>query len=97
MNLNGAKWFTVVDASPTFSQIRVDDETSKILVLGTSFGRYSYLTLPYVLPSSPEVWQKVMDNLFTGNRNLAIYADDIIIFGKTEHDQAIIEFLETAR
>ncbi len=99
VKLNGAKIFTVLDASHAFAQIPVDKETSEKLILGTPFGRYRYLTLPYGLASSPEVFQKAMDNLLSTCQNVAVYADDIIVFGKTEteHDKALVKLLETAR
>jgi len=40
-----------------------------------------------------------MDTIFAGQENVAIYADDIIVFGKTEieHDEALRQLLEMAR
>ena len=40
-----------------------------------------------------------MDTIFAGQENIAVYADDIIVFGKTEaeHDAALNMLLETAR
>lgn len=97
--LNGAVYYMVVDISHAFSKIWVDEETSKKLVIGTPFGRYRYLTLPYGLPSSSEILQRTMDTIFAGQQNVAIYADDIIVFGETEtqHDAALIQLLETAK
>ena len=45
VRLNGAKFFSVLDASHAFAQMPVDEETSRKLIIGTPFGRYRYLTL----------------------------------------------------
>src|SRR6266576_5610192 len=99
VNLTGAKFFSVLDASHAFSQIAVDEETSKKLVLGTPYGHYNYLSLPYGLSSSPEVFQKNIDTVIEGLTNVSSYMDDLIIYGKTveEHDCALKSVLERAR
>ena len=98
LKLNGAKLFSVIDVAHAFAKIPVDEESSKKLVIGTPFGRYRYLTLPYGLPS-PEILQRTMDTIFAGQENVTIYADDIIVFGKSEaeHDTAILKVFKTVK
>ena len=64
--LDGAKVFSVLDASQAFHQIRVSEETSKLLVFNTPFGRYKYKRLPFGICSSPEVWERTAREVFEG-------------------------------
>lgn len=93
LKLNGARFFTVLDASHAFAQIPVDEETSYKLVIEIPFGGYSYLILPYRLPSSSEVLQHVMDTIFSGQEHTAVY----MLTTEAEHDSALITMLETVR
>ena len=38
--MKGAKYFTKLDASSGYWQIKVDEESSKLLTFATPFGRY---------------------------------------------------------
>ena len=45
-NLNGAKYFSVVDSTSSFFNHKVDEESSKLMTFGTPFGHYRYLRMP---------------------------------------------------
>ncbi len=52
-----ACFFTKLDASSGYWQIKVDKESSKLLTFNTPFGRYRFLRLPYGVHSASEVFQ----------------------------------------
>ncbi|XP_023314756.1 uncharacterized protein K02A2.6-like [Trichogramma pretiosum] len=52
--LNGAKYFTTLDANKAFWQIELCDESQEYTTFNTPYGRYCYQRLPYGLNSSPE-------------------------------------------
>ncbi|KAG8174307.1 hypothetical protein JTE90_010933 [Oedothorax gibbosus] len=89
----------VLDASSAFLQIPLAEESSKLCTIATPFGRYCFCRLPYGLASSPEVYQKAIDNIFSGLEGILVYIDDILVYGKTEeeHDIRLKSVLDMAR
>ena len=55
--MKGTKYFTKSDASSGYWQIKVDEESSKLLTFATPFGRYKYKRLPFGIHSASEVFQ----------------------------------------
>lgn len=96
--LVGAKVFSTLDAANGFYQIQLDEESSKLCTVGTPFGRYQFLRLPYGIKCAPEVFADRFSKIFkiTG---VVIYIDDILIYGKTkeEHDKTLNKVLEIAK
>ena len=45
--LNGAKLFSVFDASNGFWQVELDDESSSLTTFNTPFGRYRWKRMPF--------------------------------------------------
>jgi len=60
----GAKWFSKLDASSGFWQLRLDEESSKLSTFTTTEGRYRFLRLPYGILSAPEVYKKTIHMIF---------------------------------
>lgn len=58
---SGAKWFSKLDASSGFWQLRFDEESSRLCTFNTPEGRYRFLRLPYGILSAPEVYHKTID------------------------------------
>ena len=50
--MKGAKYFTKLDASSGYWQIKVDEESSKLLTFATLFGRYKYKRLLFGIHSA---------------------------------------------
>ena len=53
--MTDAKFFTELDASNAFWQVKLDEESSKLLTFNTPFGRYKYLCMPYGIHSASEI------------------------------------------
>ncbi|GBN49081.1 hypothetical protein AVEN_38081-1 [Araneus ventricosus] len=70
--LEGAKYFSLLDKSCAFLQIPLTEESSKLCTIATPFGRYKVCRLPYGLTSSPEVYQKTIENIFNGINGILI-------------------------
>ena len=58
--LNGAKIFSVFDASNGFWQVELDQASSLFTTFNTPFGRYCWKRMPFGINSAPEVWQRKM-------------------------------------
>lgn len=97
--LQGAKIFTVVDASTAFWQLPLDEASSRLCTIATPLGRYRFTRLPYGINSAPEVWQKAMCEVFDGIEGILMYMDDILIYGTNiqEHNNRLEKVLQRAR
>jgi transposase InsO family protein len=97
--LGGAKVFSKLDASSGYWQIKVDDESSKLLTFNTPFGRHRFKRLPFGIHSAAEVFQKKISEIISDVQGTANDQDDIIVFGKDkeEHDEALKQVLDRVR
>ncbi len=94
-----AKYFSKLDASSGFWQLRLDEESSKLCTFITPFGRYRFLRLPFGISSAPEVYHKTVHAMFDSLAYVDTSMDDIIIAGATleEHDNNLTKVLDIAR
>ena len=97
--LGGAKVFSKLDASSGYWQIKVDDESSKLLTFNTPFGRHRLKRLPFGIHSAAEVFQKKISHIISDIDGVANGQDDIIVFRRDEeeHDKALKQVLDRIR
>ena len=97
--MSGAKFFTKLDASSGYWQIKVDQESSKLLTFTTPFGRYRFKRLPYGIHSASEIFQASVANIISDIEGASNSQDDIIIWGKTREElhERTIQVLEAIR
>lgn len=81
--VNGTKYFSTIDCSNGFWQIKLDQESSFLCTFNTPFGRYKFNRLPYGISSAPEVFTKTLRQMFDAVEGVDVYVDDIIVWGKT--------------
>lgn len=83
-----SKVFSKLDANSGFYQIVLAPESRHLTTFLTPFGRYRFKRLPFGITSAPEVFQKRMEVILKGIKNIVILLDDILVFGATseEHD-----------
>lgn len=55
--LSGAQYFSKLDATNSFWQIKLDDESSNLCAFNTPFGRYKYKRMPFGIKSASEVFR----------------------------------------
>ena len=58
--LSDTKYFSVLDATSGFWQIKLDEESSLLTTFNTPFGRYRFTRMPFGIHSAQEVFQKTM-------------------------------------
>ena len=94
-----AKFFTVLDASSGYWQVQLDTESARLCTFNMPFGRYKFKRLPFGLSTAPDVFQKVMAEMFENIEGMEVVVDDILVWGETEeqHDARLIQVLEQAR
>ena len=86
--LNGAKFFTKLDTTSSYWNVKLSDQSSYLTTFNTCFGRYRYLRLPFGLICSMDIFQQKMVESFENLPGVVVIVDDILVFGKTreEHD-----------
>jgi hypothetical protein len=94
-DMPNAKIFSSLDAKSGFWQIPLAPESCKYTTFNTPFGRYQFQRLPFGLNSSSEVYQRTMEQLFSGYP-CKIIVDDILVWGVTreEHDRNLQSVLK---
>jgi transposase InsO family protein len=97
--LQGSKYFSVLDANMGYYQVKLTDKSSHCTTFNTPFGRYRHLRLPMGISSAPEIFQRVMKDIFENFEGVEITMDDILIHGKTmqQHNQRLEAVLRRAR
>ena len=104
-SLTKARIFSVVDAKDGFLQVKLDDESSFLTTFYTPFGLYRWLRMPFGIKSAPEEFQRRLDGCLEGLKNIAVIADDILIYGtgdndaeaEATHDKAMTALLQRCR
>ena len=96
---SNAKFFTKLDASNTYWQIPVDDESSKLLTFNSPNGRYRFLRMPYGIHLASDVCQNRISQMLENIEGAANNQDDIIIWGETleELKNRIIKFFKSIK
>jgi len=94
-----AQYFTVLDASSGFWQLKLDEASSRLCTFNTPFGRFRFLRLPFGVNSAPEVFHRTVKQLFEGIEGVETYIDDLLTWGETkeQHDYRLRQVLERAR
>ena len=82
--LKRGKIFTKLDLSQAYLQLKLEEESSKYLVISTHKGLFRYTRLPYGISSAPGIFQKAMEQLLQGIPHVTVYIDDILITAETE-------------
>lgn len=77
--LSGATIFSSLDASCSFWQIPLDEESSNLCAFNTPLGRYKFCCMPFGIKSAPEVFQKRITQLFCDIPGVSVYIDDILV------------------
>ncbi|CAM4553808.1 unnamed protein product [Caretta caretta] len=94
-----AQYFSKLDASSGFWQLKVTEESSKLCTFNTPFGRYRFLQLPFGIPSAPELYHKTVYLIYEHINGVHTSRDDFVIWGSTkeEHNHKLWEVLHTTR
>ena len=87
--LEGSKIFSVIDVKDGYWNLRLLKEAS-YLTTSTPFGNIRFLRLPFGLKISSEFFQSALNEALHGLNGVHIIADDILVFGKGDTDEAAI-------
>ena len=85
--LSKAKVFSKVDLKEGFLQVELDEESSKLTVFQTPWGRYRFHRMPFGITPAPEIFQMKLDQSLEGLKGVFKIADDILITGQGETER----------
>ena len=99
--LQGAKYFTSLDALYGYWQVRMAEDSIEKTSIRTPLGAYEFLVMPFGLCNAPATFQRFMESVLREHllKYCMVYIDDIIIYSKTaeEHLQHIEAVLHTLK
>lgn len=99
--LQGGRKFTKLDLKEAYTQVEVDEETSKLLTWNTHKGLFKVNRLVYGTKPNTAIFQQIMDKTMKGLKGVVCLLDDILITGKNEDEhienvRAVFERLKQA-
>lgn len=96
----GATVFSTLDANKVFWQIKLTENSSKLVTFNTPFGRYKFLRLSYgyIMVIWSETFHRCFQDIFSDINGVQVYIDDII-YGKhkIEHNDRLNKVFKRAR
>lgn len=103
--LANAKCFSLIDVKDGYLHIPLDEKSSYMTTMHTSYGRYRWTRLPFGISSAPEEFQSRLMTALEGLKGIALVADDILTYGvgdtyaeaEADHDQNILALMQRAR
>ena len=81
--MTGAHYFSKLDTSNGYWQIKTDTKSSKLLTFATPFGRFCFKRLPNGILSASEIFQADISKIIEGLEGARNSKDDIIVWGET--------------
>lgn len=95
----GAQLFSKLDASSGFYQVKLDEESATLCTFNTPFGRHCFLRMPFGIASAPEVFHRIVQQIFDGMEGVGVFLDDVVVWGATraEHDERLRKVMAQAR
>ena len=72
----GARYFSKLDASQGFWQLKLDESSTKYCTFNTPFGRYCFQRLPFGIISASEIFHRAMEHIIEGLEGVQAYVDD---------------------
>jgi hypothetical protein len=100
-SISRMKYFTSLDLTSGYYQIRITEEDVPKTAFRTPFGLYQFKVLTFGLTNAPATFQSVMNDMLRPyvGKFVVVYLDDILIFSKTaeEHLSHLRQVLQTLR
>ena len=76
----------IFEIGSAYSQIVLDEESRKYVVINTYKGLYHFNQLPFRVASAPGIFQRVMENLLHDIPSVIVSLDNVLVTGKDDHE-----------
>ena len=99
-NLGRAKYFSTLDLTSSFHQIKLHKESRPLTAFSTNKGHFQFKRLPFGLKISTNSFQRMLSVALAGlDTEAFLYVDDIIIFGCSlkHHNTNLIKTFDRLR
>ena len=98
-DLNQSKVFTKLDIKWAYHQIELEPNSREITTFMTHQGMYRYKRLNFGISCAPEMYNKIIQQIFQDLPGVRSIYDDVIVYGSTkqEHDQNLLNVLNLLR
>lgn len=80
---NGTLFFTKLDLKDAYFHIELDESVRHFTTFMTANGLMRFTRLPFGLANAPELFQRSMEKLMVKCKNIIVYLDDILVYGRT--------------
>lgn len=96
--LQGSEYFSKIDLSQGYHQMRVHDEDIPKTAMNTRYGQFEWLVMNFGLSNAPATFMHAMNSMFHDllDVSVIIFLDDILIFSKNkqDHEKHVREVLD---
>ena len=88
--------FSSIDLKDGFHQVPLEPDSIPLTAVFTPFGNFEFTRLPFGLKTAPSGFQRFIDIVLHGIRNVVAYIDDILVFSNSvgEHLQTLHQIFE---
>ena len=99
--VGGDKIFSKLDLQSGYHYIKIKEEDVRKTTIGTRYGQYEFVVIPFGLTNAPSTFMCLMKNIFNKHLHkfVLIFIDGILIYSKTEeeHQQHLRVVVRTLR
>ena len=97
--VSGYRYYSTLDMTQSFHQIRLDDETSHVTAFSAFGKKFAYNVLPFGFTNAPAILQETVSQLIQEIPGCVNYIDDIIVYSNTieEHRKSLLLLFEAFR
>lgn len=94
LELGGAKWFSKIDIKMAYHQIELEEKSREITTFSSHKGLYRYKRLIFGISCAPEMFQRIIHQVYAGCTGILTFMDDIVVYGASveEHDKRLAQF-----
>ena len=99
--LNKVKYFSLIDVSSGYHNLKLDDKSSYLTTFACQFGRYRYKRLPFGAAPAGDMFKHRIGEIFKDLPYVFGIMDDILVVGydddRKDHEKPLWQVLEICR